>query len=253
MDEDDSDSLLYRKKTCPVCRSEVFHRPIPLFLVKSIATALEKSKQGSPRRSSPLPEGDPWARIFLDAVSPYENNDEDSHSGSGDSFEDGEDYEDADDGWPLPGYGSDSDEEIFEGEYVAARWAPPTVDVHPDDYPFEDINNEMLSMLRRGALPQMIALFSMSYTHEEGLLAILDGNEVYLGWNISLKLDDEAGEEYMDWVEADVMNHPERWDQVNHGDYWTAYKLVREDEDDDYELTESEVWAEELADMHAGI
>ena len=66
MYDDDPDAVLYRRKTCPVCRSAVLSRPIPVFLVKSIAVALEKVKGNgnSSPRSSPPPEGDPWAGIL---------------------------------------------------------------------------------------------------------------------------------------------------------------------------------------------
>ncbi|KAJ3557501.1 hypothetical protein NM688_g1445 [Phlebia brevispora] len=84
--------------------------------------------------------------------------------------------------------------------------------VSPDDYAFEDVTEEQLSMLRRGATLQMIALFSMSYTHDEGLKAVVDGNELYLGWNIVLHDVDHTGEEFMDWAVADVFERPERWE-----------------------------------------
>lgn len=255
MEEDDPDVILYRKKSCPVCRAEVFHRPIPLFVIKSIANAFDKVRQVSPRRSSPLPDGDPWAGIFPEAVSPYNQHDSDSESNPYYDFDDetDQDYGDSeDDMWPLYGYGSDSDGDFYDGEYVHPRWAPPTVDVSPDDFPFEEINNETLSMLRRGATLQMIALFNMTYTHDEGLMAYLEENEVYLGWNICLKQDDATGEEYMDWIEADIVNHSERWEKQDSDGYWIAWRLIREDEEEDFELTDSEMWAEELADLHDG-
>lgn len=249
MYDDDPDALIYRKKTCPVCRTSVACRPIPVFLIKSIAVALEKAKgnENSSPRSSPAPDRDPWAGIFPDTTAAEDLwMDEDDYDGPGvDS--DGDVYADAwspdgGDDWPFEGYyGSDEDDEPYDGEYVPTRWAPPTLDVHPDDYPFDDINDEMLSMLRRGATMPMIELFDMSYSHDEGLRAVIGDNVVYLGWNIELHENDETGEDYMEWVEADVYNHPERWDRENNFDgSWTAWRLVREDEDVEYEQTDSD-------------
>ncbi|KAI0705205.1 hypothetical protein BC835DRAFT_1314955 [Cytidiella melzeri] len=246
MDDDGPSAVLSRKKTCPVCRSAVFHRPIPLFVLKAIATAFDKAKSGSSRQSSPPHDGDPWYGIFPEAVSPYDDSDDDS--GEEESY----DYDDDDEGsegpWPFAGYGSDSEEEEedYDGNYVHQSWSPPTVLVHPDDYPFEDMDDNVLSMLRRGATPQMIMIFDMSYTHSDGLMAKMSGNSVYLGWNISLQPDDITGEEFMEWIEADIVNHRERWEKAdNNGGTWTAWRLVREEEDEEFDMTDSDIWAEE--------
>ena len=68
-DEDEPDTLIYRKKTCPCCRAVVSSRPIPLFVVKSLTSALEKAKAqpGAPQRTTlPPDESNPWAGIFAD-------------------------------------------------------------------------------------------------------------------------------------------------------------------------------------------
>lgn len=253
MSDDDPDAILYRKKTCPVCRTTVLSRPIPVFLIKSIAVALEKvrgNETSSPRSSPPL-EGDPWAGIFPEFMSADDIwMDDDDDYLDDDVGADSEDdvYADAwgsDEGenWPFDGYGSDEGEPSYDGPYVPAHWAPPIIDVSADDYPFDDINNEMLSMLRRGATMPMIELFDMSYSHGEGLRAVVGDNVVFLGWNIDLHPNDETGEEYMEWVEADVYNHPERWDrETNFDGTWTAWHLVREDEDEEYQTTDSEAY-----------
>lgn len=241
MEDEDPEAVLYRKKSCPVCRTDVFHRPIPLFVIKSIATAFEKAKPGSPRQPSPPCEGDPWEGIFPQAYSPY------SVDGDDDSYDD-EDVDDEDSDGPWRGYGSDSEDDFYDGDYVVPHWAPPTVYVTEDDYPFEHLTDELLSMLRRGATLQMISLFSMTYSHDEGLMACYDGNEIYLGWNISLKPDDLTGEEFMDWIQADIVNHEERWDRSFFGRQWTAWRLVKEEEDEEFEDSSSEAWADELAD-----
>lgn len=254
-DDTTPDDLLYRKKTCPVCRTMVLFRPIPLFLVKSLAHALDKSKQlpGAPPRISPPPnpDSDPWAGIFI----PDDSSDEEDEGGDADrwSIDEDEDgnrsgdteygYDDAEDGWNFEGYGED--EEPYEGDYVPARWAPPTMFISPEDYAFEDLTEEQLCMLRRGATLQMIALFSMSYTHDEGLRAVVDGNELYLGYNIALNLEDNTGEEFMDWTVADVFERPERWEKEDTEDGFTAWRMVQEDEDEEYDTTDSEAYLNE--------
>jgi hypothetical protein len=265
MHDEDPESALYRKKTCPACRTVVYHRPIPLFLVKSIAVVIDKAKEGGDSRSSPVPEGDPWHGIFpvdepadmsdgghsFDYGSDYGVPDWDppDYGDDDDDYPDHHEY-DSDDGYgPYDyGYGSDEDELPYEGTYVSSRWEPPVQDVGPNDYPFE-LSREMMSMLRRGATTPMIGIFDMSYTHEDGLRAVINGNILYLGWNIDLHPGDLNGEEFMEWVEADVYHHPERWErQDNEGDdhTWTAWRLIREDEraeDGEYETTDSEAYA----------
>lgn len=251
---DDPDDLLFRKKTCPVCRAAVRSRPIPLFLVKAIASALEKSKQpdGASVRSSPAPEGDPWEGIFPELRPNHYMDEDDEYDPYGyadddDIFPD-EYYSDDDDDEEYldayDAYGSEVEDDEYEGEWVQARWAPPTVHVPPEHYPFDNISHETLAMLRRGATQPMIELFHMSYSHDEGLRAIIGENVVFLGWNIHVRPDDEEGELFMEWIEADVYNHPERWDREDTVDgTWIAWRLVREDDDDvDYENTDSEAY-----------
>ena len=260
MDDDYPDALLYRKKTCPCCRTEVRTRPIPLYLVKSLASALDKSKApaGAQRPSPPPDDHDPWAGIFRhpndvdDYWSTDEDDDEDDEEEEEDEEgEDGEDFEDEDDYWSFDGYGTGEDEERYDGPYVAPRWAPPSVPFLPDEYPFLEHGSEEIAMLRRGVTLPMIELFQMSYSHRTGLCAIVDGeNEVHLGWNIELHPDDETGEEYMDWVLADMYDRPERWRVVSDhvGSTWRAWKLVPADEVEEYDNTDSDVWADDMDD-----
>ncbi|EJF64053.1 hypothetical protein DICSQDRAFT_133756, partial [Dichomitus squalens LYAD-421 SS1] len=259
MDDDYPDAILYRKKTCPCCRTEVRTRPIPLYLVKSLASALHKSKApaGAARPSPPPDDEDPWAGIFRDptAVDDYwstdEDGEDDEEEDDDDEGEDGEMYDDDDDYWSFDGYGTGEDEERYDGPYIPARWAPPSVPLSPDEYPFLTDDSEEIAMLRRGVTLQMIELFQMSYSHHTGLCAIVDGeNEVHLGWNIELHPDDETGEEYMDWVLSDMYDRPERW-RVESDDLegtWSAWKLVPADEADEYDNSDSDAWAEEMDD-----
>ncbi|KAI0077758.1 hypothetical protein K474DRAFT_1661361 [Panus rudis PR-1116 ss-1] len=250
-DDDMDDPVLYRKKICPVCRTVVRSRPIPLFVVKSIAGALQKHKPSPTRQASPPPEDDPWAGIFANSLDDIESEDEDSDD---DEFDDDDDL----DTWSsdVEGYGSDEDEEQYDGAYVHPRWQPPTVHISPEDYHFlDDLSREELSMLRRGVTLPMMNLFHMRYDHDTGLQAIVDGhNIVHLGWNIRLRQDDESGEDYMDWIVRDIQSRPERWerrDDLVDGS-WEAWKLIPEDDDDEeFYLTDSDAWAADLAAVEA--
>ncbi|KAI0695344.1 hypothetical protein C8T65DRAFT_584416 [Cerioporus squamosus] len=253
MDDDDyPNALLYRKKTCPCCRTAVLNRPIPLYLIKSLASAVDKSKApvGALRPSPPPDDDDPWAGIFRDSkdYGDYWSTDEDDDD-EDDDPEDGDMYDDEDDYWSFDGYGSAEDDEPYNGPYVNPRWAPPTVRVDREDYDFLDDDAEEFNMLRRGATLAMIGLFNMTYDHDSGLCAVVDGeNLVYLGWNVELHPDDETGEEFMDWILADMYDRPERWriDNDHNEGTWSAWRLVPEDENNDYDQTDSEVWASDM-------
>lgn len=250
-DEGMPESLLYRKKTCPVCRTTVLTRPLPLFLVKSISVALEKVKGPVPRAPSPTPEtdADPWAGIFFERSKGFDDTDEDDDSDDDDD-EDEDIYEDpwSDDG---DGYGTAEEGDNYEGPYVRPQWSPPSVYVSADDiaeFVTEPTNIE-LAMLRRGVTVQMMQLFHMSYSHEHGLTALIDGdNVVHLGWNIELLPGDESGEDFMEWVTSDIHERPERWDREDEWNgRWRAWKLIAADEVDEYATSDSEAW---VADMY---
>ena len=185
-DDNDPLALVYCAKTCPCCHTVVRSRPTQLFIIKFIVSALDKAKSSGPQRSSPPPDPDPWAGIFPDPDNPM-------------STEDDED-EEVRFGWVSgeDGYGTDSDEEPYVGDYVPAKWQPPSVHVEANDFLFDELSEEDFKMLRRGATIQMIELFNMSYSHDEGLLIVFeDRNRIYLGWNIQLHPSDYTGEEYL--------------------------------------------------------
>jgi hypothetical protein len=243
-DDDDPMSLIYRRKSCPCCRSVVRTRPIPLFIVKSIAAAFEQSKSpGSSRRPSPPPDPDPWAGIFPDHDEVMSSEDDDD--------------DDDDDSWDFDhGYGSDSDEEPYEGEYVPARWQPPSVHIDPEDFSFDDLAEDDFKMLRRGATVQMIELFNMEYTHMSGLTVLIDDvNRVFLGWNITLHPSDVTGEDFIDYIVNDIFERPARWDYWENDEdgSWVAWRLVRQAEDEGFDTTDSEAWeAYDDADADGG-
>lgn len=251
LDDEYPDALLYRKKICPCCRASVQSRPVPVYLVKSLASALDKAKTpaGVSRPSPPPDDEDPWKGIFRDRSDDAGDfwSDEDDDDAEDDDDEEGEEYDDSDDGWS---YGTDEDEERYTGPHVMPKWAPPSVHIPPEDYPFLDWESNVMRMLRRGATLQMIEIFSMTYSHDTGLCAFVEDNTVFLGWNVELHPEDTTGEEYMDWVVADMYERPERW-QVTERLFegtWTATRLVPDEEDEHYDDTDSEAWAAELED-----
>lgn len=238
-DDTDPLALIYRTKTCPCCRAAVRSRPTQLFIIKSIASALDKAKPSGPRRGSPPLDSDPWAGIFLPDPSDSASTDE------GEGEETDEDEEDGY-GWVYgeDGYGTDSDEEAYQGIYVPARWQPPSIHVETTDFLFDDLTEEDFKMLRRGGTVQMIELFHMTYSHQEGLSIVLDdGNRIYIGWNIRLHPSDYTGEEYVDHIVNDVFERSERWNVDERADgSWTARRLVRELGEVTFDTTDSEEW-----------
>ena len=238
-DDADPHALIFRAKTCPCCRTVVRSRPTQIFIIKSIASALEKVKPSGFLRS-PLPsDPDPWDGIFHPDT---------GGSGSTDEEEEEETDEEGEGYFGLvygeDGYGTDSDEEPYQGNYVPARWQPPSIHVEKADFLFDDLVDEDFKMLRRGATVQMIELFGMSYSHGEGLSVVLDDvNRVYLGWNIRLHPSDYTGEEYVDHIITDVFERSERWKVDEKADgSWTAWRLVRELEEVTFDTTDSEEW-----------
>lgn len=187
MDDDDPDYLMYRLKSCPCCRANVRERPVPVFIVKSIAATFMKGKAIASStvaaRASPPPESDPWAGLFPptgddDFGEDVDNENEDDEDE--DEDEDEDDYNE----WlsSVFAYGSGSEDEAYEGDYVTPQWEPPHIYIDSDDYEFEDLDDEDLNILRRGATIDMLDTYHMTYTHAEGLVANVDDeHHLYLG------------------------------------------------------------------------
>jgi hypothetical protein len=192
----DPDYLINRRKTCPCCRTIVRSRPIPVFLVKTIANSLIKAKpqlrippSQQLSRASPTLEDDPWEDLF-----PHIDDFDDGYDGDDRSEDDDDDGYDRESGTE---YSSGSDE---EPPFVPAQWEPPDLHIRPEDR--LNVDPHELSMLRRGATKQMIARFHMEYTHSGGLVATASGpgdkrSFIFLGWNITLGPDDVNGQEYI--------------------------------------------------------
>ncbi|KAL4078895.1 hypothetical protein V8B97DRAFT_2021236 [Scleroderma yunnanense] len=261
-DVDNIDYLLNRRKTCPCCRTNVRHRPIPVFVIKSIATALCKVKGTPLISSSPTAvDSDPWEGLFPpycedDDYEESEDNEDENEDDDEDDEDDEDEDEDEDDehssDWydEVFSYGTDSDEEPYQGEYVYPRWEPPTVTIGEDDYALDQLDHSDLNVLRRGATYRMLQEYDMRYTRDEGLIAH-DGdyNRYYLGWNIRLSADDEAGGDYMQHLMDDMETRPERWRITEyHDETFDAHLLVREDEVHEYTVTDSDYYDMDVDD-----
>lgn len=238
-DDDDPDYLLFRKKTCPCCRGNIRNRPIPVFIVKSIASTLLKVRGTSPNTSSPTAgsppaDADPWEGLFPpdDEIEDYGSDDDD------DDDEEDDDWLDED----VFSYSTGSDEDTYDGDYVLPQWEPPATVIDEEDYLFDHLGHNDLNVLRRGATLAMLHEYDMYYVHDEGLIALDElNNRIFLGWNISLSADDEDGSRYIEWVTRDMDDRPERWRMMHldNGKY-EAHRLVPEDDVCDYSDSDSE-------------
>ncbi|KAJ6580931.1 hypothetical protein B0H19DRAFT_1251208 [Mycena capillaripes] len=259
--------ILHREKSCPCCRAKVLRRPVPVFVVKSVANALRNAATSPVAAQGEEEETDPWKGLFLpdyDSSSEEDVDGYDSSEGNDEFFDHYSDQDDLDDaevalaiglgGYPQDfthfyasasesgseedGSASDSDDPEAEGEadeeeeeeaddsdtdamYNLAHWEPPRHVVES-----EILSNSMWKLRRRGCTPQLIALFNMRYTHDEGLIAHVSSldtsdydvtmgrNRLFLGWNIDIEPSDVEGEAekiYMARQLRDIKRHPERW------------------------------------------
>jgi len=108
---------------------------------------------------------------------------------------------------------------------------------------FEDLDDDDLNVIRRGAAVEMLEQYQMTYTHADGLVAHVDDDQLQLGWNIRLSADDNTGEEFIEYLYKDMDDRPERWDITeNENGGRMCHRLVAEDEVENYETTDSEVW-----------
>jgi hypothetical protein len=231
MYDDDPAQLVFRRKTCPCCRAVVRSRPIPVFLVKNIVSSLAKAKgQHSPssynrysNRSSPSVDGDPWEGLF---PCPEDDDSDQDYGVSDEDFDDASDEEDSEIEWNSFGTRSRSDEEPYR-EYASPLWEPPTVRIRPEDI----VDPRHLSMLRRGVTEAMIEKYDMQYTHDEGLIAVVDDGEhvcrIYLGWNITLREEDRTGKEYIGSALDGIYDRTFAWHVEDLPDGgWVARRLM---------------------------
>jgi hypothetical protein len=282
-DQDEQDRILRRRKSCPTCRCNVLGRPVPLFVVKALASVFAKSRviPGLPAlETTPPPNSDdPWEGIFF-PVGVYESEDDDEEEDQSDS-EDSDEEEDSDmsaesdasgeernveeeedeDDWESEyGYGTGSDESVYEGEYVPSRWAPPGIWLDPAIYALEALSDNERALLRRGVSLAMTVAYEVRYSHEEGIIAVLSsGNAtpggargrrhlVNLGWNISLHPGDPIGHQYMMWVREDIAERGERWETVRipgPENVMVSRRLVRADDEMEFDTSDTEAYLQE--------
>lgn len=247
-DDSDPDYLLRRRKTCPCCRTNIRHRPIPVFMIKAIVAGIAKMKGlqtgTSPGRELVFNDSDPWEGLFPedeDEIDDYRATDEDE-----DEDEDLDEEEDS--SWydEVFSYGTGSEEEAYQGAYVYPQWEPPSVVVDEDDYLFDRLDENDFKCLQRGVTIGMLHEYEVEYTHDEGLIARDEAyNRIFLGWNIRLSADDENGEMYMQYIADDMLARPERWNIIEDDDgHFEAHLLVPEEEAFEYQDTDTDNYME---------
>ncbi|KAJ6447753.1 hypothetical protein C8R47DRAFT_1231292 [Mycena vitilis] len=79
--------ILHREKSCPCCRATVLRRPVPVFVVKSVVTALRNAVAAPAAVAQADEEADPWKGLFLPD---YQSSDNDDANGYDSSEDDGE-------------------------------------------------------------------------------------------------------------------------------------------------------------------
>ncbi|KAF8449328.1 hypothetical protein L210DRAFT_3440207 [Boletus edulis BED1] len=250
-DDSDPDYLLRRRKTCPCCRTNVRHRPIPVFMIKAIVAGIAKvkgSQNGALLGRDPASnDSDPWEGLFPDddeEIDDFGATDEEDEDDEDDIDE--EDEEDS--SWydEVFSYGTGSEDETYRGAYAYPQWEPPGVVIDEDDYLFDQLDESDLNCLRRGATLAMIHEYDVEYKHNEGLIARDEAyNRIYLGWNIRLSADDENGELYMQYIADDMIARAERWSIIEDDDGgFEAHLLVPEDGVLEYQDTDSDNYME---------
>lgn len=239
-DADQPDLPLYRTKTCPQCRVIVVSRPTPSFILKNIVEEMQAVNLLDPPVSGPneiASTEDPWIDVFPDPcscaaglISPHDGDPSeltadlesdilsiDSPSGSeADQADNTARREHANHvmGWEIDMRNSNT------GGWVAPRWEPPRFNNSSIEVTNEDVirlnrgHNEIISLLRRGATKQMIAMYQLNYDHDLGIIVYAGRVRVQLGWNISRNADDIEGRAYMQNVMDEMARFPERFGVV---------------------------------------
>ncbi|KAF7345404.1 Ring finger domain protein [Mycena venus] len=108
--EDREEYILSREKSCPCCRTRVVRRPVPVFLVKSVVTAL-RSTTTQPIAAADEEDADPWKGLFLPDYESSESDDDVDLDGYGSSEDDGAEFFD---------HYSDDLEELDDAEMALA-------------------------------------------------------------------------------------------------------------------------------------
>ena len=194
----DPQYVLMRSKTCPSCRAVVKHRPVPIFMIKSVVAALKKTK--SPRTGSPgswrnndYLYDNPWKGIFTSSEEEEEEADDDEDGDFSQAESDSDDFG----GWHRHSHsarseleaavmGTDASESEMEHEedddddddddddvlYTQQRWAPPSVSITDYHVGEDDVPN-WEKLLQRGCSWDMLHSFEVSYSHGSGIVVAL--------------------------------------------------------------------------------
>ncbi|KAF8972679.1 hypothetical protein BDZ97DRAFT_850495 [Flammula alnicola] len=292
--------ILMRSKSCPSCRATVKSRPVPVFMVKAVSSALRKARPSSagPGQASAsnrptttdADNQDPWKGIFLSSEEDEDGDDSDLESESEDEdqqvligwyrqrelrralFPDAEstdseaeddDDEDQDEDQDQGENASEDDDDVEQHLHILPRWAPPRM-TGTQYTAAEQETSETLKLLQRGCSWEMLRNYDVAYRHNSGIILSLRSlnhlyasdddsddeedcmNRVFLGWNISLDQDDVDGEAFITNILEDIKNNPIRWQVTRRRGVFLgavdARRLVRADEVEEYDTTDTEVW-----------
>jgi len=167
----------------------------------------------------------------------------------------------------------DEDEDEDREQWVLPRWQPPRTIIDISDYHIpqdlsEEDQAETIRLLRRGCTWDMLVRYHVSYEHNEGIVIRLSSldeignasdsdeeggdsegpiNRLYLGWNIELGENDSDGSRLLTEALADIKHRPERWlvrPRANLAFAFDAKKLVSPEDVEEYDTTDTEVWAD---------
>ncbi|KIY70100.1 hypothetical protein CYLTODRAFT_488369 [Cylindrobasidium torrendii FP15055 ss-10] len=241
-DLDDPHYIMYRQKSCPCCRATVLHRPVPVFLVKSVASAVIKSKgpghtSGTPVSrddgTSTVDSDDVWKGLFpteddmLDAEEYDEEDDELPYEalpgGMLEQFapawmgtifsSDDEDYDsyasaedDSMQGDDDEAGREDDDEDSDDSEDDAGQYVVPIWEPPTVRYRGGSRHSsQYVKMRRRGCTREMISNYGMTYTHAEGLVVYVRSLDPNAAWLPFTEADrDQMSQLYVGWnVELD--------------------------------------------------
>jgi hypothetical protein len=86
----------------------------------------------------------------------------------------------------------------------------------------------------------MIDAFDMRYSHSHGISAFAPASRTtfMLGWRVGLHPADADGWEFVEWLERDLRERPERW-RLGRRRVW---RLVRRDAEGEWETSDSEAY-----------
>ncbi|KAL5531379.1 hypothetical protein ACEPAG_4256 [Sanghuangporus baumii] len=222
-DEGDVEILptLWRIKTCPCCRLRIYHRPVPLFVLKNTLSIFASNEHVN---DDSVPS-DPWEGIFpANLDSGNQDGTDLSETDDFDSETDEDSFSSTDEQSVIvitDNENDDSNEEAessslasgYFNEMRTPTWTPPRFRAQMTRDLYPGISADNLRLIQRGATYPMILRYNMRYEPDEGIAVWSDeGAEIYLGWNILLSDNDSSdGRRFMEWVKKNIHEEPESW------------------------------------------